>query len=117
MDKARTLPFSPREPRALRFAFSIIPRTPRKRGASEIRDSEGKHVDDDDFLLLLNSHHDDVAFRVPEDLNPALWSAVFDTSHPAPSDHGARPGADATVTLRGRSLLLLQRPKQAAAGA
>jgi glycogen operon protein len=50
--------------------------------ASEIRDKEGKPVEDHDFLLLLNAHHEAVAFRVPEDLDPSLWSVVFDTNQP-----------------------------------
>ncbi len=50
--------------------------------APEIRNREGQQVTDDDFLLLLNSHHESVAFRMPESLNPSEWSVEFPTGKP-----------------------------------
>jgi glycogen operon protein len=75
----------------------------------EIRDSNGQPVEDHDFLVLLNSHHDPVPFRVPEDLNPRLWSVAVHTGKPELRPDTERPGADGKVSLPGRSLLLLRR--------
>ena len=77
--------------------------------ASEIRDKDGKPVVDHDFLLLLNAHHETVSFRVPEDLDPSLWSVVFDTNQPDLPRDQMKPGPDGKVSMSGRSVLLLNR--------
>jgi len=78
--------------------------------APEIRDRNGQQVRDDDFLLLLNSYHEKVPFRIPEDLNPSLWSVVLDTSMPEIQDKGERPGPDGKIDVPGRTFMLLRRP-------
>ena len=80
--------------------------------APEIRDRSGQPVRDDDFLLLLNSHHETVAFRIPEDLDPELWGVACDRSKPDLAQGNERPGPDGKVALTARSFLLLRRPRQ-----
>jgi hypothetical protein len=50
--------------------------------APEIRDSEGRCVQDADFLLLLNAHHEPVSFRISHELHPSKWLVAFDTARP-----------------------------------
>jgi glycogen operon protein len=77
--------------------------------APEIRDSSGRPVEDHDFLVLLNSFHEEVPFRIPEDLNPQLWSVVFHTGQPDLAGDNVRPGPDGKIGLGGRTLVLLRR--------
>ena len=78
--------------------------------APEIRNTAGQQVRDDDFLVLLNSHHEEIAFKLPEDLNPGQWSMVLNTGKPDLAEDTEHPGADGKVTLMGRSFILLMRP-------
>jgi isoamylase len=50
--------------------------------APEIRDSEGRCVQDSDFLLLLNAHHEPVTFRISYQLYHSGWKVAFDTARP-----------------------------------
>jgi glycogen operon protein len=81
----------------------------------EIRDSNGQPVEDHDFLVLLNSFHDPVPFRVPEDLNPRLWSVAVHTGKPELPIDTERPGPDGKVNLPGRAMLLMRRRRDATA--
>ena len=75
--------------------------------APEIRDNAGKHIDDDDFLLLFNAHDKPVCFRLPDEMASASWKIVFDTARPKlpiGSKSVQKPG---TITLVGRSFILL----------
>jgi len=50
--------------------------------APEIRDGEGRCVQDSDFLLLLNAHHEPVTFRISYQLYHSGWKVAFDTARP-----------------------------------
>ncbi len=75
------------------------------------RGPHGEALHDDDFLLLFNAHHDDVPFTVPP--SPSPWHVAFDTadSVAAAAEHSTAFEAE-TYTLRGRTLVLLQRQSQ-----
>ncbi len=81
--------------------------------AAEIRDQTGRPAQDDDFLLLLNSHHENVPFRIPEDVDPRQWWVVLHTGSGKvdPNAPKVRPGPDAKVTVQARSLMLLRRTR------
>jgi len=79
--------------------------------APEIRDRTGQPIQDDDFLLLMNSHHENVPFRVPEDLDPAQWTVEFDTAGDKQPGREEKAGADGKVDLHARSFMLLRRPR------
>jgi len=65
--------------------------------APEIRDREGRHVQDEDLLILLNAHHEPVEFHLPALHRRAMWKLVFDT---------ARTDPEETIGVRGRKQLL-----------
>jgi len=71
--------------------------------APEIRDPEGRRVQDDDFLLLLNAHFEPVDFRLPSRHVYGGWDLVFDTTG------RKRVGKNKALKIEARSLVLLSR--------
>ncbi len=69
----------------------------------QIEDADGG-TSTDQFLLLLNAHHEVVEFTIPR--GRGRWRAVLTTGGP---DDTPAITAAGTITLEGRSLLLLQR--------
>ncbi len=78
--------------------------------APEIRDAEGRRVEDDDFLLLINAHHEPVRFRLPEDVKGFKWFVAFDTSRPELQSGKERLRA-ASIKLTQRSFIVLRNAK------
>ncbi len=70
------------------------------------RGPRGERIVDDCFYLLLNAHADAVEFRLPRVLG-ACWEVELDTDHLA--SLGTEYRAEASVTLPGRSMLVLRR--------
>ena len=75
-------------------------------------DSQGLQIVDDTFYLLFNAHHEALPFRIPSKDWGKEWVIEFDTNDPAIGE-GAEPPSKlcggGTVTLAGRSMLLLRR--------
>jgi glycogen operon protein len=69
-----------------------------------IEDSDGETTFDR-YLLLLNAHWDPVEFTIPP--GRGCWFAVLTSGGP---DDTPAVTSQGTVTLEGRSLLLLHRP-------
>ncbi|MEU6119043.1 glycogen debranching protein GlgX [Streptomyces sp. NPDC047117] len=70
----------------------------------------GERISDDSFLLLFNAHGEEKEFTVPID-HGRQWQAVVDTATPkAVAEGGPKVRAGDTLTLVGRSLMVLQRP-------
>ncbi|POX38639.1 glycogen debranching enzyme GlgX [Streptomyces sp. Ru73] len=70
----------------------------------------GERISDDSFLLLFNAHGEEKEFTVPVD-HGRQWQAVVDTANPkAVAEGGPKVRAGDTLTLVGRSLMVLQRP-------
>ncbi|WP_030621937.1 glycogen debranching protein GlgX [Streptomyces sclerotialus] len=70
----------------------------------------GERISDDSFLLLFNAHGEEKEFTVPID-HGRQWQAVVDTADPkAVAEGGPKVRAGDTLTLVGRSLMVLQRP-------
>ena len=78
--------------------------------AAEIRDRDGRHIEDDDFLLLVNAHDQPVEFRVPQPRRRAVWTLTVDTARPDQTP--ASLHQNRVLQLEGRSLVVLSR-KQA----
>ncbi len=78
--------------------------------APEIRDAQGRRVQDDDFLVLLNAHHEPVRFRLPEDVKALKWVVAFDTARPnlAPGKERLRA---TSFKLTPRSFVVLRHAK------
>lgn len=74
--------------------------------APEIRDVDGKRVEDDDFFILLNSHHEAVDFVLPVDLRKKRWEVRLDTTRPESVTQPAAVEGE-RVKIEGRSLVLL----------
>ncbi|HWS58590.1 MAG TPA: glycogen debranching protein GlgX [Actinotalea sp.] len=74
-------------------------------------DVRGERVVDDSFLLLYNAAPEGVIFTLPPAGFGAVWSCVLDTDHTLPLGRQVKAGS--TVTLSGRSTLVLSRPPQA----
>ncbi|WP_372593747.1 glycogen debranching protein GlgX [Actinotalea sp.] len=71
-------------------------------------DSRGERVLDDSFLLLYNAAAEPVEFTLPSEDFGGAWTCVLDTDHTL--DRGAELDAGATITVTGRSTLVLTRP-------
>jgi isoamylase len=79
--------------------------------AMDVLDEKGKHVSDDTLLILLNAHHEAVTFALPAYVPGIRWTIEFDTARPAlKQGEEAVPGGE-SVTLAGRSLMLLRHVK------
>ena len=71
-------------------------------------DARGERIIDDSFLLCFNAHAYPVDFVIPETPYATGWQAVIDTSHPR-GDTEQQAAAGATITVQGRSVLVLQK--------
>ncbi len=62
----------------------------------------GEPIRDDTFLLLINSHHEDLAFKLPPVSHPEIeWELCFDTRDCGPSEPVRRdPGFDFGLMAR-----------------
>jgi isoamylase len=60
---------------------------------------------DDPFMLLLNSYWEPLEFTVPDPLRDLGWQIEIDTNDPAAAGRAVDPTS--SVTLTGRSLMLL----------
>ena len=68
----------------------------------------GEKIVDDSFLVLLNASHEPVDFTLPDGQYAAVWTVVLDTD--GRLVEGEEIKAKKVATLRGRSLVVLQRP-------
>ncbi|MET0701394.1 MAG: glycogen debranching protein GlgX [Mycobacterium sp.] len=72
--------------------------------------ARGEPVKDDSFMLCFNAHHEPIEFAMPPDEFGACWEPVLYTADAAHID-GAKPvDAQGTLTLEGRSALILRCP-------
>jgi glycogen operon protein len=93
-------------------------------------DPRGQRVVDDTFLLIFNAHHEDCEVTLPGEGHPHRWGTVLDTTTghvvvgtarttqtwntpSLPEDLDDHVGGD-VLTVRSRSMLLLQRTDRAA---
>ncbi|MEO6712171.1 MAG: glycogen debranching protein GlgX [Mycobacteriales bacterium] len=72
-------------------------------------DLRGERVVDDNFFLLFNAHHEDIEFRLPGDLYGERWEVEIDTSAPMFEQDDPMVKAGQTVTVEGRSIVVLRR--------
>jgi glycogen operon protein len=82
-----------------------------KGDAPEIRDREGRHVNDDDFMLLLNTHSEAVEFKLPEAVAARAWKIAIDTTRPE-LPLGEEPLQNGGINLGPRSFVVLVHPRQ-----
>ncbi|MFO7165681.1 MAG: glycogen debranching enzyme, partial [Mycolicibacterium hassiacum] len=71
-------------------------------------DARGERVVDDTFLLCFNAHAEAVDFVLPGPGYAADWEGALDTAHPL-GESDLRAKAGETITLPGRSLLVLRK--------
>ena len=81
------------------------------RGLSE-RDEHGVPVEDDDLMLLFNASEQEIAFRLGMN-GERQWHVRVDTDSESGVPAQTTYAAGADYPLRGRSLVLLCRPRQA----
>jgi glycogen operon protein len=79
-------------------------------GFTEI-DGRGRLLRDHTFLLLFNSHHEEIAFTLPNHAAGLRWLMVMDTTFEHGLTRGGVSEGAGTYPLRGRSLALLQQQK------
>ena len=75
----------------------------------DVRDEQGRLIEDDSFLLLLNAHHAPMAFVLPG-RRDVRWEMELDTAlddGEIPADRREHPGSS-TLSLRERSLCVLK---------
>jgi glycogen operon protein len=65
---------------------------------------------DDSFYVIFNAHHDPLTFSLPEEKYGNEWKKVLDTGEGVVGD-GKSFGPKETLTVEGRSVILLQNPK------
>ena len=74
-------------------------------------DERGEPVVDDCFLLAFNAHHEDLDFTLPTAEYAQSWTVVLDTAEFGPVEpNEVKPGE--TVTVRGRSIVVLTGPAE-----
>jgi glycogen operon protein len=71
-------------------------------------DEDGKRIRDASFLVLFNAYHESLEFTLPTASFGDTWVPVIDTA--APNRENARLAAASTVTVNGRSILVLSGP-------
>ena len=71
-------------------------------------DERGRAVVDDHFLLYFNAGPDDVAVHLPEAAYAERWQVALDTAAPGEEGGATSHDAGAEVTVRGRSVVVLQ---------
>jgi isoamylase len=71
------------------------------------RTPDGRPIGDDSFLLLFNAHHEPVDFRLPARRLGLRWALELATGDPDGEPRILPPRA--TLTVQGRSLVLLRR--------
>jgi glycogen operon protein len=76
-------------------------------------DDKGGIIAGTTFLVLFNAYHDAVAFRLPNSLPGARWQVVMDTAQSGGLTRIGVLQAEATYSLGGRALALLQHQKAA----
>lgn len=84
--------------------------------ALEEVDERGKPIRDDDFLLLINAHHELIPFQIPQCGRSDSWSCLMDTAFEGGLASDGRYDCGAEYPLQGRSLALLIRVRERAAG-
>jgi glycogen operon protein len=77
-------------------------------------DEQGRHVVDDDFILLINAHHEEIPFVLPGFQSHSRWQLALDTSRSSSATEDRRFASGDIFPLQGRSLALLQQPRQGA---
>jgi glycogen operon protein len=73
------------------------------------RDGRGERVVDDSFYVVVNGHHERLDFVLPEALGPVPWTLLVDTGDD--ETHGATIASGATLQTKGRSVVVLARPR------
>lgn len=76
--------------------------------APEIRDAEGRPVEDRAYLLLLNSHHEPIEFHLPELREGVRWTLIFDTARPDYQGRDIKMEGGKAMNLEGRSFAVLR---------
>ncbi len=71
-------------------------------------DARGERIVDDSLLLCFNAHAYPVDFLIPESPYAKQWKAVIDTFDPRGATE-AQATAGTTITVQGRSVLVLQK--------
>ncbi len=69
--------------------------------------ARGIPIEDGLLLIILNSHHDVVDFTLPTLSIKARWTRLLDTSLTEDAQDADIPSNDATLPVKGRSLVLL----------
>jgi glycogen operon protein len=80
-------------------------------------DAQGRPIVDRSFLVIFNAHHEDVEFRVPNASYGRRWRLTVSTADPAGERAAWSCAAREIVTVKARSLLLLEGDAPAGAGA
>jgi len=69
-------------------------------------DAEGKPIKDDSFYVLFNAHYEPVEYHLPEEKYGKEWECLIDTA--LVQKEGAKYHATGTITVQGRSVIVLQ---------
>jgi len=72
-------------------------------------DPDGRRVRDAAFLLMFNAHHEPLDFTLPAASFGEAWDVVIDTTTEV-GERQARCTAGSTMTVEGRSIVVLSRP-------
>ncbi len=81
-------------------------------GAIPEPDSRGNRIVDDSFLLLLNGHDESIDFTLPEKTYGGTWVYEIDTAVEA--ELGSVVAAGSTVSVEGRSVVVMRSPRPVA---
>lgn len=71
---------------------------------------KGEPIIDDSFYLIFNAYHKSIKYKLPGTKYGAQWSIVLDTSECRFKKHRKQYDAEATISVKGRSIVLLTHP-------
>ncbi len=74
------------------------------------RGPKGEHIVDDSFYLIFNAHSGPLTFKLPPKKYGEQWNKVLDTSENRISDEGDTYLPGESITINGRSIVLLEHP-------
>ncbi|MDL9937443.1 glycogen debranching protein GlgX [Gordonia sp. ABSL1-1] len=73
------------------------------------KNERGEPIVDDSFMICFNAHYEDLDFTMPATALAPEWTGVLSTTHPTGESDTLSVRSGSTVTIGGRSLLVLRK--------
>jgi isoamylase len=71
---------------------------------------KGEHITDDHFYVIFNAHYEPLEYKLPPEKYCVEWTKILDTHENQIHEYGQTYGAEANITVEGRSIVVLHHP-------